>query len=167
MDLNDLKNKLKGLISPNLFNHCLSTMEEAQDLAIMYSSDVNKAKIAGLLHDCGKVEKGKDNLTHAFMGAKLANEVYNIQDEDIINAIMYHTTGRENMTLLEKIIYIADKIEPNRHYEGVDKLRELAYKDIDAAIILSLENTIEYVTNKNMILDEQSLKTLKFLKEEK
>ncbi|WP_313340708.1 bis(5'-nucleosyl)-tetraphosphatase (symmetrical) YqeK [Sedimentibacter sp.] len=167
MDLNDLIIKLKDRLSPKIFNHCVGTMDEAEKLSLRYSIDVNKAKIAGLLHDCGKAEKGKDNLTHAKAGAILAREVYNVQDEDIINAIKHHTTGKENMTTLEKIIYIADKIEPNRHYEGVEELREIAYKDLDAAIILSLENTIEYVKDMNKVLDHQSLNTLKFLKEKR
>ncbi|WP_313164218.1 bis(5'-nucleosyl)-tetraphosphatase (symmetrical) YqeK [Sedimentibacter sp.] len=167
MDLNNLIIKLKNRLSPKLFNHCIGTMEEAEKLSLRYSADVNKAKTGGLLHDCGKSEKGKDNLTHAEAGAILAKEVYNVQDEDIINAIKHHTTGRENMTTLEKIIYIADKIEPNRYYEGVEELREIAYKDLDAAIIVSLEKTIEYVKNMNMVLDHQSLNTLKFLKEKR
>lgn len=167
MDLNDLINKLKGILSPKLLNHCIGTMEEAERLSIRYGVDVNKAMTAGLLHDCGKKEKGKDNLTHAETGAILAGEVYNVQDEDIINAIKYHTTGRENMTTLEKIIYIADKIEPNRHYDGVEELRKIAYEDLDAAIILSLENTIEYVKNMDMVLDRQSLNTLNYLKEKR
>ncbi|NYB74029.1 bis(5'-nucleosyl)-tetraphosphatase (symmetrical) YqeK [Sedimentibacter hydroxybenzoicus DSM 7310] len=167
MDLNNLIIKLKDRLSPKLFNHCIGTMEEAEKLSLRYSVDVNKAKTAGLLHDCGKSEKGKDNLTHAETGAILAKEVYNVQDEDIINAIKHHTTGREDMTTLEKIIYIADKIEPNRHYDGVEELRRISYEDLDAAIILSIENTIEYVKNMNMVLDHQSLNTLNFLKEKR
>lgn len=167
MDLNNLTIKLKDNLSTKLFNHCFCTMNEAEKLSLRYLVDTNKAKIAGVLHDCGKKEKVKDSLTHAKTGAILAKEVYNIQDEDIINAIRYHTTGRENMTMLEKIIYMADKIEPNRHYEGVQELREIAYKDLDAAIIISLESTIEYVKNNNLVLDHQSLKTLKYLKEKR
>ena len=167
MDLDGLKLKLKGRLSPKLFEHCLCTMDEAEKLGLRYSIDINKAKIAGLLHDCGKIEKGKDNLTHSKTGAILAKEVYNVQDEDIINAIKYHTTGRENMSMLEKVIYIADKIEPNRYYEGVQELREIAYKDLDTAIIMSLESTIEYVKKRNIELDHDSLKTLKYLKEKR
>ena len=167
MDLNELMVKLKDNLSPKLFRHCIGTMEEAERLSLHYCVDVDKAMTAGLLHDCGKIEKGRDNLTHAGTSAILAKEVYNVHDEDIINAIRHHTTGRENMSTLEKIIYIADKIEPTRHYEGVDELRKIAYEDLDAAIILSLENTIEYIKNMDMVLDCQSLNTLKFLKEKR
>lgn len=164
MDIDDLKEKLEGF-NPNLYKHCISTMEEAEKLAIHYNIDVQKAKIAGLLHDCGKkMTKGKDNLTHSKEGAELAREVFGIQDEEILDAIRYHTTGRENMTMLEKIVFMADKIEPRRQYEGVDELRKKAYSNIDEAIIMSLESTVEYVKMRNLELDNDSLITLKFLR---
>ncbi|MGD9568512.1 MAG: bis(5'-nucleosyl)-tetraphosphatase (symmetrical) YqeK [Sedimentibacter sp.] len=166
LKFNEMKIKLKEL-NPGSYLHCLSTMEEAEKLALHYGLDTGKAKIAGLLHDCGKMKKGKDNLTHSKLGAQLAKEIFNIQDIEILDAIMYHTTGRENMTLLGKIIFIADKIEPRRKYDGVDSLRKAAYENIDDAIIMSLERTIEYVKMRNLELDNESIKTLEFLKEVK
>ena len=167
MDINELKKKLKNF-NPKMYDHCVRTMEEAEKLAVHYGADREKAKIAGLLHDCGKkMTKGSDNLTHSRIGANFAEEVFKVHDEEILNAIMYHTTGRENMSLLEKIIFVADKIEPARKYEGVERLRKTAYYDIDDAIIISLESTIEYVKVRNLDLDDDSLKTLKFLKEGK
>ena len=79
---------------------------------------------------------------------------------------MYHTTGRVNMTILEKIIYIADKIEYNRKYEGVEEIRKTAYMNINEAIIKSLESTIEYVKSRNKELNIESVNTLNYLKEE-
>lgn len=167
MDINKLKKKLKNF-NPKMYDHCVSTMNEAEKLAFHYGADVEKAKIAGLLHDCGKkMTKGSDNLTHSKIGANFAEEVFKVHDKEILNAIMYHTTGRENMTMLEKIIFMSDKIEPDRKYKGVEKLRKKAYDDIDDAIIMSLESTIEYVKVRNLDLDDDSLKTLKFLKEGK
>lgn len=167
MDINELKKKLKNF-NPKMYDHCVSTMNEAEKLAFHYGADVEKAKIAGLLHDCGKkMTKGSDNLTHSKIGANFAEEVFQVHDKEILNAIMYHTTGRENMTMLEKIIFMSDKIEPARKYKGVEKLRKKAYDDIDDAIIMSLESTIEYVKVRNLDLDDDSLKTLKFLKEGK
>ncbi|HAQ41678.1 MAG TPA: phosphohydrolase [Clostridiales bacterium] len=167
MNIDELKKKLESF-NPGLYSHCISTMKEAEKLAFHYGVDEEKAKIAGLLHDCGKrMTKGQDNLTHSKTGAELAEEVFDVHDKEILNAIMYHTTGRENMTMLEKIIFIADKIEPRRKYDGVEELRKKAYTDIDAAVIMSLENTIEYVKKRNLKLDNDSLKTLKFLKEVK
>lgn len=167
MDLCKLREKLEAF-NPNLYLHCISTMEEAEKLALHYGADTEKAKIAALLHDCGKkMSKGMDNLTHAMLGARLAREIFDVKDTEILDAIMYHTTGRENMTLLDKIIFLADKIEQRRKYDKVDELRKIAYENIDDAIIMSLESTIEYVKERNLELDQESLKTLKFLKEAK
>lgn len=166
MDIDELEKMLEAF-NPKLYGHCVRTMEEAEKLAVHYGADVQKAKIAGLLHDCGKKLKEHDNLTHSKTGAEVAKEVFNIQDEEILNAIRYHTTGRENMSMLEKIIFIADKIELGRQYEGVDKLRKKAYLNIDEAIAISLESTVEYVKMKNLELDKDSLITLKFYKEGK
>ncbi len=164
MNIEQMKNELEKSVGTKLFGHCVRTMEEAVKLAETYNVDVNKAKIAGLLHDCGKLwDKQTDNLRHAKIGADLAKKTYNIEDVDILNAIRYHTTGREAMSLLEKIIYIADKIEPNRNFEGVEEMRKLAYNNIDEAIIKSLISTISYVKNRNMKLDTDSLKTLNYL----
>ena len=167
MNFSEMKVKLKDSISAKRYKHSIGTMNEAEKLAIHYGVNVEKAKIAGLLHDCGKSIKKNDNLTHAALSAELAKSVYHIEDKDIINAICYHTTGRKNMTLLEKIIFIADKTEINRDYDGVENIRDISYKNIDDALINSLESTIEYVKKRNEELDMESIKTLKFLKEEK
>lgn len=164
MIFDEMKIKLESSLSTKRFNHSLGTMEEAENLAIVYGADKEKAKIAGLLHDCGKSINENDNLTHAATSANLARTIYNVNDEDIINAILYHTTGRENMTIMEKIIFIADKIEKNRHYEGVEELRETAYRNIDEALINSLESTIEYVKKRHQELDIESINTLNFLR---
>jgi putative nucleotidyltransferase with HDIG domain len=164
MDFNELKEKLEK-INPGSYLHCISTMEEAEKLAIHYGADVEKAKIAGLLHDCGKKKKvGKDNLSHANFGAELAEKSFGVKDKEVLDAIMYHTIGRENMTLLDKIIFIADKIEQRRNYNKVDELRKVAYDNIDDAIIMSIEGTIEYIKMQHLELDNESIKTLDFLR---
>lgn len=164
MNIEQIKIELEKSVGTKLFGHCVRTMEEAVKLAKVYNVDIDKAVIAGLLHDCGKLwDKQTDNLRHAKVGAELAKKIYNVEDVDILNAIRYHTTGREAMSLLEKIIYIADKIEPNRNFEGVEEMRDLAYNNINEAIIKSLMSTISYVKNRNMELDTDSLKTLNYL----
>ena len=162
----EIKKELEIELDQKLYQHSIGTMEEAEKLASVYGCDISKAKIAGLLHDCGKV-RCKDNLKHAKESAELAETRFGVKDKDIINAIMYHTTGRVNMTILEKIIFIADKIEPTRHYEGVEEIRKKAYKNLDEAIIKSLESTIKYVKSRNMVLDMESVNTLNYLKEDK
>ena len=166
MYIEELKKELEFEISPKLYRHSIGTMEEAEKLALAYGCDTEKARIAGLLHDCGK-SRCPDNLKHAKKSAELAVIKYDVNDKDIINAIMYHTTGRVNMTLLEKVIFTADKIEPGRNYEGVEEIRKAAYKNINEAIIKSLESTIEYVKKRNFELDIESVNTLNYLKEEK
>ncbi len=163
-DIEHIESRLEKLVGSKMYGHCVRTMEEALKLAEIYNVDVEKAKIAGLLHDCGKlIDKKVDNLKHASEGAELARSIYKIEDVDILNAIRYHTTGREAMSMLEKIVYIADKIEPNRNFEGVEEIRALAYDNIDNAIIRSLKSTIDYVKQRNMSVDVESVKTLNYL----
>jgi putative nucleotidyltransferase with HDIG domain len=166
MHIEEIKKELEIELGQRLYRHSIGTMEEAEKLASLYGCDISKARIAGLLHDCGKI-RCKDNLKHAKKSAELAQTKFGVKDKSIINAIMHHTTGRVNMTFLEKIIFIADKIEPNRHYEGVEEIRKEAYNNIDEAMIKSLESTIEYVKNRNMVLDMESVNTLNYLKEGK
>ncbi len=167
MGIDEMKRMLEEL-NPVIYCHSIRTMEEAAKLSECYGEDTEKARIAGLLHDCGKkMVRGNDNLTHSKTGAHMARDIFHVSDEDILNAIAYHTTGRENMSMLEKVIFIADKIEQGRKYDGVSELRKAAYEDIDKAIIMSIESTVEYVKMKNAELDDDSIKTLKFLKEAK
>ena len=166
MNFEILKKELEIEVGPKLYRHSIGTMEEAEKLAEIYNCDIYKAKIAALLHDCGKA-RCKDNLKHAKESAELAVSKFGVNDNDIINAILYHTTGRVNMTLLEKIIFIADKIEYHRNYDSVEEIRETAYVNIDEAIIKSLESTIEYVNKRNFELNIESVNTLNYLREEK
>ncbi len=164
-DIEYIKEDLKKSIGEKLYIHCVNVMNTAADLAARYKEDVEKAKIAGLLHDCGKLlSQNIKNLEHAGLGAEIAKSKYGVEDEEIIDAILCHTTGKENMTMLDKIIYIADKIEPNRKYEGLEEIRELAYSNIDRAVIKSLENTFKYLKSKNEDIDNQSLVSYEFLK---
>lgn len=164
MNIEEIKIKLESF-NPKLYEHSLRTMEQAEKLARHYGIDVEKAKIAALLHDCGKkMTKGNDNLTHSKIGRDIAKDVFGVMDDEILNAISYHTTGRENMTMLDKIVFIADKIEPKRNYEGIEELKEIAYTNIDKAIIKSLESTLEYVKMRNLELDNDSLIALQFLR---
>lgn len=146
--------------------HVLGTEQEAIRLAERYGADVEKARIAALLHDCTKkldmesqlalcahygieldeLEQVSLKLLHSKTGAALARDVFGV-DEEIYNDIWWHTTGHANMTLLEKIIYLADYIEPSRDFPGVDKLRSVCYKDLNEGLLLGLEMTIREMTD--------------------
>ena len=145
--------------------HVLGTEQEAIRLAEHYGGDVEKARVAALLHDCTKkldmeeqlalcrhygiqldeLEQKALKLLHAKTGAAIARDVFGV-DEEIYHAIWWHTTGHANMTLLEKIIYLADYIEPSRDFPGVDKLRKVCYEDLDKGLLLGLDMSIQEMT---------------------
>ena len=145
--------------------HVLGTEQEAIRLATRYGADVEKARVAALLHDCTKkldmpeqlalcrqygieldeLEQKALKLLHAKTGAAIARDVYGVDDE-IYWAIWWHTTGHADMTLLEKIIYLADYIEPSRDFPGVDDLRNCVYRDLDEGLLMGLQMTIDEMT---------------------
>ena len=145
--------------------HVLGTEQEAVRLAERYGADVEKARVAALLHDCTKklnmeeqlalceqygieldaLEQKALKLLHTKTGAEIARDVFGADDE-IYRAIWWHTTGHANMTLLEKIIYLADYMEPTRDFPGVEDLRKACYEDLDKGLLLGLEMSIEEMT---------------------
>lgn len=178
-----IHDKLKKTIGIERYNHSLRVMNTSIELAKLYNYSKEKAAIAGLLHDCGKLQgeinllkmandfdiildnvmKNNKDLIHSPLGEVLAKEEYNISDKDILNAIRFHTTGRENMSLLEKIVYVADFIEPNRKYEGVERIRELAYQDIDESVLWTIDNTIKFIVNRGKLIHLDTIKARNYL----
>lgn len=166
-----IEEMLKNKLSNKRFLHSIAVMNEAEKLAKKYCYNIEYAKIAGLLHDYARdIKKDELNnyirkynldnkyinniaLAHSKIGAILVKEELDINNEEILNAIEYHTTGRENMTLLEKIIYIADMIEPSRKFNDIDELRILAYKNIESACYKSFNLSIKYIIKQNKYLD--------------
>ena len=137
---------------------------------------VEKAELAALYHDMyrgvpvdvlnyyvkhldldEKRYKDNANLAHGKIAAIVIQRDFDEKDQDIINAVSYHTTGRPEMSLLEKIIYIADAVEPNRSYPGVQNLRQILEDDLDRAVLQSLTNTINYVRSEKKFLDEDTV----------
>ena len=150
-------NLLRGMLSKHRFTHSVNVSEEAVKLAKRYGADVEKAETAGLLHDIMKETEPNeqrslilrydkynsfdsvpmlisDKLLHGPAGAAYCRLVLRIKDEDILNAVFFHTTARANMTLIEKIVYIADYTSRDRSYKDVDIVRKLAYKSLEATI---------------------------------
>ena len=177
-----MQEKLQSALSVKRYIHTMGVAEEAVKLAEIYGTpqDQQKARVAGLLHDCAKdypeamrlrfckeykvkmdeiMEKQTD-LIHPFLGAEVARREYQVTDEDILNAITWHTTGRPDMSLLEKIIFVADYIEPSRRpIPELNLIRQLAFTDIDQAVIKILENTLKYLNEKGNPIDDMTQKT--------
>lgn len=187
LPIETMQEKLQSALSVKRYIHTMGVAEEAGKLAEIYGTakDRQKARVAGLLHDCAKdypegmrlrfckeykvqvdeIMQKQTDLIHPFLGAEVAKREYQVLDEDILNAIRYHTTGRAGMTLLEKIIFIADYIEPNREkFGGLDEARRLAYLDLDQAMEYILENTIAYVKARGRLLHPLSLEALEYYK---
>lgn len=157
-----LRERAYAYLKPKRIPHVAGCEQEAAQLARRWGEDPGDAAEAGILHDItkkltmeeqlilaekygivfDKFERENIKLTHAITGAELSRELFGVPDR-IYSAIRWHTTGRADMTLLEKIIYIADYIEPTRDFEGVDELRRLAYEDIDSAMALGLKMSLE------------------------
>ena len=165
------------------FAHTLGVEFTAAALAMRYQADVTDAQIAGLLHDCAKcltdekrvgicekhripmtdIERRNPFLLHAKVGEYLAREKYGITNPDILNAIRFHTTGRENMSLLEKIVFIADYIEPGRRQaSNLADIRQLAFTDLDAAMLKILEDTLSYLKATGGELDPMTETTYEY-----
>ena len=164
MEIEFLKEQLKAKLSSKRYKHSIRVMETAIILAKFYNEDSKKVSIAAVLHDYAKemnknelvdicktffYDETKDFITdiqllHGFVSAYYAKEMFNITDEDILNAIKYHTTGRRNMSLLEKIVYMADAIEPEREYPHVNEIRDLAFVNLDKALLFEVNHKLKY-----------------------
>ena len=186
-NLDEIREKVKEMQSGKRFEHTIGVMYTAASLAMRYNADVDKALLAGLLHDVAKgytpqemlelcekyglsvsgAEKKNPGLLHAKLGAYIAEREYAIKDSEILDAITWHTTGRPNMTLLDKIIYIADYIEPNRKdAPNLDIMRYRAFNDLDDCLIQVLESILQYLQSKNEVVDPMTEKTYLYYKNE-
>ncbi len=179
MELMQMREKLSGMLLEKRFRHSVLVMETAEHMARQYGADVEKAKIAGLLHDCAKnftveqmldkcsqygivlddVARQQTGLIHGFLGAAMLQDTFGVDDPEIYDAVYYHTVGKPGMPLLTKIIYIADGIEPSRAFDGVDRVRELAQTDLDRALVLQIDLTIRSVLSKGTLLHTNTVDT--------
>jgi predicted HD superfamily hydrolase involved in NAD metabolism len=177
MEIAILQERLKHILSTKRFTHSIGVKHAAMELAQQFGGDIEKAALAGLLHDCarempsnhllkraeefgivvGSLEKSSPVLLHAVVSARIAAVEYGIHDGQVIKAIELHTTGDADMTKLDKIIFLADYIEPNRTYPGVDKLRCLARKDLDRAVLAAFDQTIRYLVKEKMVIHPASI----------
>ena len=165
-NFNQLKEIVKSKMSLKRFTHTLGVVEMAEKLADIYKADVEKCKLAALLHDICKEmdmeyikticknnflnelsEEDLENneILHGFAGAYYVKNELGINDKEILSAIKYHTVGAENMTSVEKIVYIADAIEYGRNYPSVVKIREETFKNLDRGILMEIEHKEKYL----------------------
>ena len=173
MTIDEMRRTLQSRLKKSRFAHSIGVADTAVKLAKRFGVDEEKAYIAGLLHDCarefendelpaeaakrgieiGEVEREMPLLLHSYIGAMMIKEIYGVDDPEISQAIWRHTVGGRNMTKLDKIIYFADMIEPNRDYPGVNELRQLAQTaDLDEILLTAMSESIKFIIFKNSLI---------------
>ena len=183
--IQDIQNKLRKNLKGNRYIHTLGVEYTSVCLAMKYEADLEKAVLAGLLHDCAKelpekklikicrdhgekistMEFKQPFLLHGKAGACLARNKFGVEDEEVLDAIRYHTTGRPAMTLLEKIVFVADYIEPNRKKaDNLTGLRHLAFENLDETILQILEQTLNYLEKTDKEIDCHTIMTRNYYK---
>lgn len=181
-----MSSKLQKYLNEERYNHTLGVMYTSAALAMCYGADLEKAQVAGLLHDCAKcipndkklkickkhnipvstAENNTPYLLHAKVGVYIAEEKYNVHDPEILGAIRWHTTGRAEMTLMEEIVFLADYIEPMRcKAENLPKIRRLAFQDLDLAVYMTLRDTLDYLGAAGSAVDETTRSAYLYYKE--
>ncbi|MDY4669823.1 MAG: bis(5'-nucleosyl)-tetraphosphatase (symmetrical) YqeK [Oliverpabstia sp.] len=184
-DLQKITKKLKKYLDEDRLWHTLGVMHTAAAMAMVYHEDMEKAQLAGLLHDCAKCipskkkiklcnenhipvssfEKEHPFLLHGKVGAWIAEEKYGVKDREILEAITWHTTGKPEMSVLEKIIYIADYIEPARDKAPrLKEIRTLAFQDLDRCMYEILKDSLEYLNTHPEDLDPTTEKAYDYYK---
>ena len=183
MEIPEIEQQIKQMTKEPRFLHSKDVQQTARMLAERYGADPEKASLAGLMHDAVKnlpfaemfrlceefgceldsVTKNEPKLIHAPLGAYYAKFVFGIDDDEIFDAIYYHTTAKADMPLLTKIIYIADVIEPNRNFDGVEDLRKAAFEDIDAAILQAIDFNICKIVHSGRMLHDETVNARNYL----
>ncbi len=185
-DLNKIRRAIEKELDEKRYNHTVGVAYTAGSLAAIYGEDVEKAIVAGMLHDSAKCMTNKKRidicnknhipiseteyrnpfLLHAKVGRFTAKEKFGITDEDILNAIEFHTTGRPNMSTLEKIVYISDYIEPHRNQAtNLLEIRRNAYVDLDKTLVMILHDTLSYLRSAGNEIDQLTQDTYDFYKD--
>lgn len=172
MKYEQMISELKKRLSIKRLQHSLGVSHTAEKLARNFACNTDQARVAGLLHDLARevplnellprsqafgivvsdIEEAELVLLHAPLSAKIAEAEFGVADTEILQAIILHTTGGSAMTLLDKIIYLADVIEPGRKFPGVDRIRELAYDNLDQALLAAFDQSIGYIVERKGLL---------------
>lgn len=178
-----IQNKMKDTLDKVRYEHTIGVSYTAAALAMRYGADMEKAQIAGLLHDCAKNMNGTEmlamcyrnhipcsdmevrnpSLLHAKLGGYLAENTYQIKDTEILKAITLHTTGAPEMTLLDKIIYVADFIEPNRDkVPSLNIIRKVVFEDINKGMRMIMESTLQYLNQLEADIDPMTVRAYEY-----
>ena len=177
MEMKNISEYVKTKLDEKRYNHTKRVVKKAKQLAKLYNAPIDKVKIGAYLHDIAKFYKVSDmvelvgdkypevnsdvyrngQILHGFAAAEVAEKELGINDEEILDAIRYHTIGKKDMSLTAKIVYLADAIEDDRDWLGVVKTRKLAEKNIDTAIIYELNQKIEYLIKKDSLIHPNTL----------
>ena len=173
--VDELETFMKESLKPSRYTHSLGVEKMARELAEIYGENAEKAAFAGRYHDLAKnfdtdtMDRyirqyglpgnliGNNALAHSKVGAAILEHEFGVTDEDILNAVRYHTTARRDMSLLEELIFVADVVEDNRTYSDLDYYQDLAYRDLDRACLEILEYTIGDLTSNGRDIDRDTL----------
>ena len=186
-DISKIRKAMEKSLDEMRYEHTLGVAYTAASLAMRYKASIENAQLAGLLHDCAKcldddkkiaicekhnisitdVERRNPFLLHAKAGSFLAMNKYKVNDSDVINAILNHTTGRPGMSLLEKIIFVSDYIEPGRKKApNLNEIREMAFINLDNAVVKIQEDTLNYLKSTPGEIDPMTQKTYDYYKKD-
>jgi len=178
LSIEEIKLYLKTNLMEKRYIHTLGVADTAIKLAKLNGISEVKAEIAGLAHDVAKnlskarikeiieenniilsqLEENNSDLWHSIIGHLEAKDKLGIEEEEILDSIRWHTTGKEDMSVLAKIIYISDMIEPNRKFEGIEDIRKSTFEDLDKGVYLGLTHSIKFLLSKNLLIDENTIK---------
>jgi predicted HD superfamily hydrolase involved in NAD metabolism len=182
-DLLELQDAMRKVLKPKRYLHSLGVQFTCASLAMRYECDIMKAQVAGILHDVAKyyddseqisrceqnnipisdVEREHPYLLHGKLGAFYAKTEYGVVDEEILGGIAYHTTGKPGMTDFEKIVFLADYIEPSRKMiPGLTEIRKLAFENLDLAVYTTLHNTLNYLKSNGQTIDNTTVEAYEY-----
>ena len=181
----DIEEKIKNVQDSERFHHTIGVMYTAAALAMAYGEDTERARLAGLLHDCAKCvpndkkadtcekcglsvsefERKNPAILHGKLGAYYAKHKYNVDDDEICSAIRYHTTGKPNMTALEQIVFIADYIEPDRdEMPRLPEIRKMAFANMNKCTAMIMSDTLKHLKDTNRDIDDETVRAYEYYK---
>jgi len=183
---NNIKILVKNKLSPYRWKHSIGVTKTAREMARFWGCNVEKAELAGMLHDYARelphqmlidtalkmgrhiIDEEYENpvVLHAPVGAFLVQKELQIRDGEILSAIEKHTVGGWPLSLLDKIIFLADLTEPGRKWSGVNELRKMAYQDLNRTMLLALEGIIKYLQENNQVIHPLTISTRNFVQRE-